>query len=604
MNKEIQKIKPSGIFTNYIYKAIPLAFDESMSYYETLCGILSLLKTQEEVVNNNADLLAELESYVQNYFKNLDVQTEINNKLDAMAQSGQLTEIIAQYLNLNGVLAFNTLNDLVNAENITNGSITKTLGKLNYNDGKGHYYKIRTITSSDVVDNDNIVALNISNTLIAEKIDDFEINVLKEKTNYITPEMFGAKGDGVTDDTQAFKDMINYINSIVPTKEFTSEVNCKDFTKINLVFSKQYLVNSPITFNNTYGLILDNLRLICGNNFEGDYLLGLTGVTRQSSINNLYLNGNLKANKCLYIKDYTLGIRINNAEITRFYNYGIYMESKGHETIITNTKINQIEYGELNELSTLIPEGNGIGLYLDSQRYDNHFTNLIINYCRTKLMEINGGSNMFESSHFYGSRIDIVGSHNTMQNCSFDTTKVYWSPFNKIFNSMFFGISDTDSFIYLTGASDIKYQYNFNMLIGNTFIGESNNNNPINYGNFTGVIQIECISNSFDKVTPFSLQSSAGYIPEKWKKNKYTGSNTTSGSVRIGDFLIQYGTISASGQVNFPVAYEYNVQSVIMQKQGASNYTPFPNDITNSGFYANSVDVNTQWIAFGRMWEE
>src|SRR5574344_182997 len=96
MDKNIQKIKPSGIFTNYIYKTIPLAFDESMSYYETLCGILSLLKTQEEVVNNNADLLAELESYVQNYFKNLDVQTEINNKLDEMATNGTLEELIAQ----------------------------------------------------------------------------------------------------------------------------------------------------------------------------------------------------------------------------------------------------------------------------------------------------------------------------------------------------------------------------------------------------------------------------------------------------------------------------------------------------------------------------
>lgn len=98
MDKNIQKIKPSGIFTNYIYKSIPLAFDESMSYYETLCGVLSLLKTQEEVVNNNADLLAELELYVQNYFKNLDVQEEINNKLDEMAISGQLEEIINESL--------------------------------------------------------------------------------------------------------------------------------------------------------------------------------------------------------------------------------------------------------------------------------------------------------------------------------------------------------------------------------------------------------------------------------------------------------------------------------------------------------------------------
>ena len=80
-----------------------------MSYYETLCGILSLLKTQEEVVNNNADLLAELEGYVQNYFKNLDVQTEINNKLDEMAESGQLSDIIAQYIDLTSIFTFNNI---------------------------------------------------------------------------------------------------------------------------------------------------------------------------------------------------------------------------------------------------------------------------------------------------------------------------------------------------------------------------------------------------------------------------------------------------------------------------------------------------------------
>ena len=31
----------TGLFTNYIFKAIPLAFDESMSYYETLCALLN-----------------------------------------------------------------------------------------------------------------------------------------------------------------------------------------------------------------------------------------------------------------------------------------------------------------------------------------------------------------------------------------------------------------------------------------------------------------------------------------------------------------------------------------------------------------------------------
>ena len=46
----VEKIKPTGLFTNYIYKAIPLAFDESMSYYETLCGLLDYLKKYAKII--------------------------------------------------------------------------------------------------------------------------------------------------------------------------------------------------------------------------------------------------------------------------------------------------------------------------------------------------------------------------------------------------------------------------------------------------------------------------------------------------------------------------------------------------------------------------
>jgi len=104
----IEKVKPTGLFTNYIYKAIPLAFDESMSYYETLCGLLSYLKdTIMPALNNNADalievqnLITQLQNYVENYFENLDVQEEINNKLDEMAENGTLAEIIEDYASI------------------------------------------------------------------------------------------------------------------------------------------------------------------------------------------------------------------------------------------------------------------------------------------------------------------------------------------------------------------------------------------------------------------------------------------------------------------------------------------------------------------------
>lgn len=105
-NIEIKSAGGSGLFTNYVFKAIPLAFDESMSYYEVLCGLLDYLKnTIIPVVNNNAEAVAELQKlyvelhdYVENYFDNLDVQEEINNKLDKMVEDGTLPNIIKGYL--------------------------------------------------------------------------------------------------------------------------------------------------------------------------------------------------------------------------------------------------------------------------------------------------------------------------------------------------------------------------------------------------------------------------------------------------------------------------------------------------------------------------
>lgn len=120
---KIEKIQPSHIFTNYIYKAIPLAFDESMSYYETLCGVLDLLHTHTEVINNNAEVVEELESYVEHYFDNLDVQEEINDKLDEMASDGTLDEIINQ--EIFGQINSN-ITQINNDINAINGNLTTT----------------------------------------------------------------------------------------------------------------------------------------------------------------------------------------------------------------------------------------------------------------------------------------------------------------------------------------------------------------------------------------------------------------------------------------------------------------------------------------------
>lgn len=216
MNNSIKMLSP---FVLYCQKVIPLAFDESMSYYECLCALYSYLKdTVVPAVNNNADALeevqkamVELKEYVDNYFENLDVQTEINNKLDEMAEQGELAEIITAYLQVNGVLAFDTIQAMSDAENIIEGSSCYTLGKLVYNDGEGGFYKVRKITSGDTVDGFNIVALDIDPTLIAERmpnsyisglhteLDNLETSV-SQKPLYNVLEN-GGYDDGLTDNT-------------------------------------------------------------------------------------------------------------------------------------------------------------------------------------------------------------------------------------------------------------------------------------------------------------------------------------------------------------------------------------------------------------------
>ena len=159
----VQKANKTGLFTNYIYKAIPLAFDESMSYYETLCGLLNYLQnTIIPTVNNNADAVSELQNlyielktYVDDYFTNLDVQQEINNKLDAMVEDGSLTLLIKNYVDPIYQSYENSINaqvDLINTkvDSVASGSplvasstsemTDTTRVYVNTTDGKWYYY--------------------------------------------------------------------------------------------------------------------------------------------------------------------------------------------------------------------------------------------------------------------------------------------------------------------------------------------------------------------------------------------------------------------------------------------------------------------------------
>ena len=245
---------------------LPTAYIESMSYYEGLTFLVNYLANNViPAVNNNSEVVQELQTkyvelknYVDNYFDNLDVQEEINNKLDEMADNGYFNSIFLEYL------------------------------------------------------------------------------------PYVTPEMFGAKGDGTTDDTSSIEEAIDYATTN----------------------------NVPLHFKNvTYAitsLLIDNPIIIEGNNCilksysaTESYVIKLenSGITK-SIIKDLKIDGNSQNLIGLYV--YTYNYQdcysiIENIEVYNCQQHGIYITGNSGLTSIRELKlIKCIEHHNLN------------GIYADS----------------------------------------------------------------------------------------------------------------------------------------------------------------------------------------------------------------------------------------------
>lgn len=115
-------IRPFKGWCANAFPSFPSVYDDSMSYYELLCKLMykinesiSQININEKNINLLESKLNELKEYVDNYFKSVDFQSYVNNKLDEMASDGTLTELFGTEImlynspNIGGVANSNQL---------------------------------------------------------------------------------------------------------------------------------------------------------------------------------------------------------------------------------------------------------------------------------------------------------------------------------------------------------------------------------------------------------------------------------------------------------------------------------------------------------------
>ena len=469
------------VLNNFPY--IEQDFD-ALTNYQLMCKIVEYLNK----------IGIEVEELV-NWFNDLDVQDEIDKKLDEMAESGELEEIIAQYLQVASILAFDTVAALKESTNVVDGSFVETYGYYAKNDGGNAKYKVRQITNQDVVDEMFILSLADEN-LIAELInEDKIINVLK----------LGVKNDGSQDVSNKLNSITENYSMFLPagTYKVDSTIDLK-----HSLYGEGYSRDNRSDVNQTIiesSVIADTINIVGNSEYETQNIQNIkikinNGVTDTSVITYNPVN---KDTRC-YINKVNVSnfcgkaINLNATSITGFISRGVYID-----TICLFARPYQNSYGIVNEENVS----------------DNRFENIEMLYVKTGIL--NKGLNQISNAHIWcgGTGTDqdnwwngtrgIINQNNGklhFANLYVDTASIAIANLS--------GIVMIDNFEYwLDSSISGSSTYDASIVYGNTFLGNQSviiNNAMIYIGDrvkyINGrIINLRLLYNSLSNLNLYSL---------------------------------------------------------------------------------------------------
>lgn len=399
-------------FRFWCQKVLPLVYDDSISYYELLNKVVhylnNVIKDVSAMGGNINDLLdafIKLQNYVNYYFDNLDIQSEVNNIIDRMIKDGTFSAL------------FGTA-DTVDMMQNTLYSVGRFVTT------EGYYYK------GDGGNNTYITT--------AESVNDLSIKSKKVDNLYFTAvEIFNAKKfDGTGSNIQtndrgsASINILRYGCKKYPTEngeypestEISNEYDCSSILNSLLSYGLSlYIPNG--TFICTHSLYALEINLELSNNarllYDGEetqYFIAVntatsgtkTFITYRSRISGGIIDTHYKArytvcaNRCV-------GLIFDNVIIQHFLREGIYLGSISAEipeyvieTRVVNSTIRNFRRGSFTkEGSTKVypyPWG-AYGIY--SGGTDNFFSNVIIQ--NTQRGVYTGSDDKFTNLHIWQS---------------------------------------------------------------------------------------------------------------------------------------------------------------------------------------------------------
>ncbi len=264
-------------FKRFVLQSFPWidANFDALTNYELMGKIIEYLNdiiSNENTVQSNVTALynafVDLHDYVNNYFENLDVQNEINNKIDEMVENGEFNAILSTYVNnyLEPIIdgqdtRIDEINSKVNrvasgsplAASSTSGMTDTTKIYVNTTDGYWYYYNGTTWQQGGVyqstVNTDEVARLQDEIDVIIDGLNFQKLsnNLLDPSDYFMNNALFDVNGH-VNSDSRGFR---IYCLNVGIGKNVSVKINSPFFYKIEASGNSLSSANNIVGVDNT-----------------------------------------------------------------------------------------------------------------------------------------------------------------------------------------------------------------------------------------------------------------------------------------------------------------------------------------------------------------